>query len=245
MLVLALVAALVPTSFRPAAAAPIFPTVTTAFTTNTAPVVGSGYKIVGQVFLVLGDGENGAAALPNVDVALERRVGDTDPWTVVAQATTAETVWDDPDTKDVVEKLVMYTFTRVADRTASYRVRFLGTSDGSDAIAVSASDDGEGDPLLVGVQRKMPIALKQPKPSAIYMAGSVKPLYARQRVVVMRKTCENCAWQVFARPLTNAKGAYRVRLSAPRRGAHFFQATARASQGFVKSYSQLAKIKSG
>ena len=138
----------------------------------------------------------------------------------------------------------MYTFNRVADRTASFRVRYAGTPD-SDAIAVSASDDGDENPVLVRVHRKMPIRLQKPRPSAIYMAGSVTPLYARQRVTVLRKTCKSCSWQHFAAPLTDSQGRYRVRLSAPRNGAHFFVARARASRGFAVSYSQQAKIQSG
>ncbi len=234
VLVLATGGALVPMTLQPASADPLFPTATTAIATNPTPVVGDGFKIVGQVFLLLGDSP---APLPNSPVVLERRVSDSDPWTTVAQTTTAETQWGD-------EKLVMYTFNRVADRTASYRVRFTGLSD-SDAIGVSASDDGDEDPLRIGVRRKMPISLKQPRPGAIYMAGSVTPGYAKQRVVVKRKTCQKCAWKVWARPITSSQGRYRVKLSAPRRGAHFFQARARASQGFSQSFSQIAKITSG
>ncbi len=235
-LVLALTAfgLLVPAATAPASAEPLFGSATTAVTTNPAPVVGESFQIVGQVFLLLGESP---APLPNSTVILERRVRDSDPWTAVAQTTTEETTWGD-------QQLVMYTFTRVADRTASYRVRFPGMND-SEAIAASASDDGDEDPVKISVQRKMPIALKQPRPGAIYMAGSVTPQYARQRVTVVRKTCQSCSWSTWARPRTDARGRYRVKLSAPGRGAHFFQARARASKGFARSSSQIAKIQSG
>ena len=234
MLVVATTVALLPTTLQPAAAEPMFASATTAIATNPDPVVGESFKIVGQVFLLLGESP---APLPNATVILERRDNDSDPWVPVAEATTAETQWGD-------EELVMFTFNRVAQRSESYRVRFAGMTD-SDAIASSASDDGDEDPVDIRVHRKMPIDLQQPRPSAIYMAGSVTPLYNSQRVVVRRKTCKSCAWRTFARPLTSSTGRYRVKLSAPRRGAHFFQARARASSGFAVSYSQQAKIQSG
>jgi hypothetical protein len=91
----------------------------------------------------------------------------------------------------------------------------------------------------------MPVRLTQPRPSRLYLAGSVKPLYAKQRVVVLRKTCLKCAWKPFARTRTNAKGRYRVRLSTPRKGSHYFIARARASKGFAVSYSPQARIRHG
>lgn len=238
--ILALVAPLAPVAVAPAAAdgaaaEPLFASATTGFTTNEAPVVGQPFQIVGQVFLLFGDSP---APLPNVTVVLERRRQAGHPWAEVATTTTKETTLPNG------EKHIMFTFNRVADRTESYRVRYDGDPE-SEAIGPSKSDDGDLDPAVVRVQRKMPIRLVQPKPSRIYMAGSVTPRYARQRVTVLRKTCAKCAWKSYARPLTDAKGRYRVRLSAPRRGAHFFVARARASQGFAQSRSQQARIQGG
>jgi hypothetical protein len=138
----------------------------------------------------------------------------------------------------------MFTFRRVADRTASYRVRYAGSTD-SDAIAGSLSDDGKADPVRVRVHRKMPIRLLQPKPSRIDLAGSVTPLYGHQRVVVLRKTCKKCTWRKFASPMTDGKGHYRVRLSVPRTGSHYFIARAAASKKLALSYSQPARIRAG
>ena len=235
VLAFALVLSFLPIGTQPAAAAePLFASATTSFTTNPDPVVGQRFRIVGQVFLLFGDTP---APLPNQTVILERRTAATDPWVAVGETTTVETTLPNG------EKHVMYTFRRVADRTASFRVRYPGNPD-SDAIAGSASDDGTAKPVRVRVHRRMPIRLLQPSPSRIDMAGSVTPLYARQRVVVLRKTCRSCAWSRFASPLTDSQGRYRVRLSAPRTGSHFFVARAAASKGLALSYSQKARIRS-
>jgi hypothetical protein len=233
VVVLALVASVLPAMTQPAAAEPLFASATTAYTTNPDPVVGQRFKIVGQVFLLFGDTP---APLPNQVVTLERRATSADPWTTAGQATTVETTLPNG------EKHVMYTFERVAKQTASYRVRYSGNAD-SDAIAGSLSDDGTANPVRVRVHRRMPIRLAQPKPSRIDLVGSVTPLYAHHRVVVLRKTCKTCKWVRFAAPLTDAQGRYRVRLSSPRRGSHLFVARSAASQGFALSYSQRARIR--
>jgi hypothetical protein len=233
VLVLVLVAPFAPTAVAPAAAAPLFASATTGYTTNPDPVVGERFQIVGQVFLLMGDTP---APLPNQTVTLQRRANATDPWVSVATATTSETTLPNG------EKHIMFTFNRVADRTASFRVTYAGNAD---SIGASASDDEELVPALVRVHRKMPIRLLQPSPSRIDMAGSVTPLYARQRVAVLRKTCRECAWAPFAKPLTDSQGRYRVRLSSPRSGSHYFVARARASRGFALSSSQQARIQAG
>ncbi|GAA1928986.1 hypothetical protein GCM10009815_24100 [Nocardioides marmoribigeumensis] len=233
VVVLALVASLLPAMAQPAAAEPLFASATTSYTSNPDPLAGQRFKIVGQVFLLFGDTP---APLPNQVVTLERRTTSTDPWTTVGQTTTMETTLPNG------EKHVMYVFNRVADRTASYRVRYSGNAD-SDAIAGSLSDDGTADPVRVRVHRRMPIRLAQPKPSRIDLVGSVAPRYGHQRVVVLRKTCKACRWVRFAAPLTDARGRYRVRLSSPRTGSHLFVARAAASKGFALSYSQRARIR--
>jgi hypothetical protein len=232
-LVLGLAATLVPAAAPPAAAEPLFASATTAYTTISSPVHGQRFKIVGQVFLLLGDSP---APLPNQKVTLEQRLTGSTTWAAVATATTTETTMPNG------EKQIMYTFNRVAYRTVSFRVRYAGSPD-SEAIAGSASDDGALNPVPVRVRRQMPIRLLQPRPSRIFLSGTAKPLFARQRVVVLRKTCATCAWKVYARPLTNAKGSYRVRLNAPLRGSYYYVARARASQGFVLSPSQQARIR--
>lgn len=232
-LVLAMAAPLVPATTGPAAAAPIFASATTAYTTNSDPVYGQGFKIIGQVFLLLGDSPT---PLPNQQVTLEQRPTSSAEWSVAGTATTTETTLPNG------EKHIMYTFDRVADRTASFRVRYAGSSD-SEAIGGSISDDGAAVPVPVRVHRQMPIRLSQPQPSRIYMSGEARPLYARQRVTVLRKTCSTCAWRAYARPLTDASGRYRVRLYAPRRGSFYYLARTPASSGFVLSNSQQARIR--
>lgn len=237
VLVLAVAGPLLPGAVAPAAAeeTPLFATATTAFTTNADPVVGERFKIVGQVFLLLGDSP---APLPSQTVELERRAMGADSWEVVATATTKETTLPNGD------KHIMYTFKRVADRTAKFRVRFE-PDEGSEAIGGSVSDAGDLDPTLVRVHRRMPIRLLQPRPSRLFMAGTVTPLYARQRVAVLRKTCRTCDWAPYARPRTNRNGEYQVRLSAPQEGSHYFVARVPGSRGFAPSSSQQARIKAG
>ena len=235
VLVLTLGAPLVPAAAGPAAADPLFASATTAYATNSNVVYGQRFKIVGQVFLLLGDSP---APLPNQRVTLEQRLTSSAVWSVVAAATTTETTLPNG------EKHIMYTFNRVANRTASFRVRYAGSSD-SEAIGGSVSDDGAAVPVPVRVRRQMPIRLLQPRPSRIYMSGAARPLYARQRVVVLRKTCSTCAWRGYARPLTDAYGRYRVRLYAPRRGSFYYVARTPASRGFVLSASQQARIRAG
>lgn len=232
-LVLALAAPLVPAVTTPAAADPIFASATTAYTTTSDPVFDQRFKIVGQVFLLLGDSPT---PMPNQQVSLEQRPNSTAEWSVVATATTTETTLANG------EKHIMYTFDRVAYRTASFRVRYAGSSDAG-AIGGSVSDDGAAVPVPVRVHRQMPIRLSQPQPSRIYMSGEARPLYARQRVTVLRKTCSTCAWRAYARPLTDASGHYRVRLYAPRRGSFYYLARTPASSGFVSSDSQQARIR--
>ncbi len=232
-LVLALAAPLVPAVTGPAAAAPIFASATTAYTTASDPVYDQRFKIVGQVFLLLGDSPT---PMPNQRVTLEQRASSSAAWSVVAEATTTETTLPNG------EKHIMYTFDRVAYRTASFRVRYAGSSD-SEAIGGSVSDDGAAVPVPVRVHRQMPIRLSQPRPSEIYMSGTARPLYARQRVAVLRKTCSTCAWRAYARPLTDANGRYRVRLYAPRSGSYYYLARTPASNGFALSDSQQARIR--
>ncbi len=242
VLAVGLVGALVPAVSVPAGAEeqPANPfaitTTTTAFTTNADPVVGKGFRIVGQVFLMI-SGLSEPIAFPDRTVIIERRVRATDPWVRVGTAKTGE------QTLANGQKHVMFSFNRVADRSASFRARFEGMSGvpGSG----SASDDGTLVPALVRVHRHMPIRLVQPRPGRLYMAGSVRPLFSKQRVAVLRKTCLKCAWKPFARPKTDAKGRYRVRLSTPRRGSHYFLARARASKGLAVSYSKQARIRLG
>ena len=231
VLVLALVASLLPSLSQPASAQPMFASATTAFTTNPDPVHGQRFDIVGQVFLLVGDP---ATPFPNQTVTLERRTSTSAPWSPVGQATTVETTLSNG------EKHYMFTFHRVADRTASFRVRYAGSGE---AIGGSLSDDGTAKPVLVRVHRKMPIRLLQPKPSRIDLAGSVTPLFARHRVTVLRKTCAACAWRSFATPLTDSRGRYRVRLSVPRKGSHYFRARTPATNGFSQSYSPQARIR--
>lgn len=233
-LVLALAAPLVPAVTGPAAAAdPIFASATTAYTTTSDPVYDQRFKIVGQVFLLLGDSPT---PMPNQRVTLEQRPTSTAEWTTVAEATTTETTLPNG------EKHIMYTFDRVAYRTASFRVRYAGSSD-SEAIGGSVSDDGDAVPVPVRVHRQMPIRLSQPQPSRIYLSGTARPLYARQQVTVLRKTCSSCAWKAYARPLTDAYGRYRVRLYAPRSGSYYYLARTPASKGFALSSSQQARIR--
>ncbi|KQT93535.1 hypothetical protein ASG49_00525 [Marmoricola sp. Leaf446] len=232
-LALALAAPLVPAASAPAAADPIFASATTAYTTSSDPVHGQRFKIVGQVFLLLGESP---APLPNQQVTLEQQPTSGAAWTAVATATTTETTMANG------EKHIVYTFDRVASRTSSFRVRYAGSAD-SQAIGSSVSDDGAAVPVLVRVHRQMPIRLTQPRPSRIFMSGEARPLYARQRVDVLRKTCPTCAWKVYARPLTDGYGRYRVRLYAPRSGSYYFVARTPASQGFALSTSQQARIR--
>lgn len=210
-----------------------FPTVTTAFSTNPDPIVGRRFQIVGQVFLVIGDSP---IPYPDRTVILERRVRSADPWVRVATAKTVQRTLPNG------EKHVMFTFNLVASRTMTYRARYQSDST---AIGSSASTDNKRAPVLVRVHRKMPIRLVQPKRSRLYLVGTVAPKFGRQRVVVLRKTCVKCAWKRFARPKTNAKGRYRVRLSTPRRGSHYFIVRAKASKGFAVSYSRQARVRRG
>jgi hypothetical protein len=242
LVILALVASLVAplgsspaASAAPVAAVPMFGSVTTAFTTNRDPLASQRFKIVGQVFLVLGDSP---VPLPNAAVTVQRRDTPTGPWVPVASATTAEATLPNG------EKHIMYSVVLTARRTAWYRAVYAGSPD-SEAIGPSASDDGAAVPVLVRVHRNMPIRLQQPRPGRIFLAGVVRPEYARQRVVVLRKACGTCAWRTFARPLTDGSGRYRTQLSIPRRRSHFFIVRARASRGFALSYSQRVRIRAG
>lgn len=235
VLVLALAAPLVPAASAPAAADPLFASATTAYTTNADPVYGQRFKIIGQVFLLLGDTP---APLPNQRVVLEQRLTTSTRWAPVSATTTAETTLPNG------EKHIMFTFSRVAYRSVYLRVRFAGSAD-SEAIGGSVSDDGAAAPVLVRVHRQMPIRLQQPRRARIFLAGTARPLYARQRVVVLRRTCATCAWRVYARPLTDAYGRYRVRLYAPRRGSFYYIARTPSSRGFALSASAQARIRAG
>ena len=229
VLALAVAGVLIPgAAVRPAVAAPLFTTATTAYTTNADPVVGKSFAIVGQVFLVLGDSP---APLPNRTVILERRSTSTQPWGVIARTTTVQRTLANG------EKHIMYTFNRTAYRSAYYRVRYDA---GDDAAAIGGSVSKT---VSVRVHRQMPIRLSQPQPGRIYMTGSVRPLFAWQRVTINRKKCAKCAWSLFARPMTDRYGRFKVRLSIPRSGSHYFIAKSPATKGFAVTYSQKAQIR--
>lgn len=234
VLVLALGTPLVPAATAPAAAAePLFTSATTAFTSNANPVYGQRFKIVGQVFLLFGDTP---APLPDQRVVLEQRLTTSTQWTTVAATTTSETTLPNG------EKHIMFTFNRVAYRSVHLRVRYAGSAD-SAAIGGSLSDDGTRTPVLVRVHRQMPIRLLQPRPSRIFLAGTARPFHARQRVVVLRRSCTTCTWRVYARPLTDAYGRYQVRVYPPRRGSYYYVVRSPASRGFVLSSSAQARIR--
>ena len=216
--------------------AALFGSVTTAYTSNAEPIHGQQFKIVGQVFLVLGDSPT---PMPNQTVTLERGDSPSGPWAAVATAETAEATLPNG------EKHIMYSFDVTARRTAWFRVRYDGMPD-SEAIAPSRSDDGDATPIRVRVHRQMPIRLAQPRAGGVFLVGIARPDYAYQRVAVLRSRCpKKCAWRPYATRLTDARGRYRVELTVPRGRTRFFVARSRASSGFAVSYSQPAKITAG
>lgn len=75
----------------------------------------------------------------------------------------------------------------------------------------------------------------------LILHGNVSPDYARQSVDIQKRKCAKCAWKPFDKVTTTAKGNYRVRIYAPRKGAWFWRAKVRASGGYGTSYSGVWK----
>jgi hypothetical protein len=66
--------------------------------------------------------------------------------------------------------------------------------------------------------------------------------WAHHRVLVQQKRCRGCAWHVYARPLTNSAGSYRLRVATSRKGLHY-RVTVKASTQFLKTRSPVLQAR--
>ncbi|HSE70118.1 MAG TPA: hypothetical protein VLA97_05105 [Nocardioidaceae bacterium] len=169
--------------------------------------------IAGQAVYTDTDGQT--YAVPGGTAVLERQFAGTRTWKRIA-------------TDDYTSS---FYFTVTARQNATYRVRYLGTTDGlGNAYSASANSrilKVARDLNDRGVKRSGKLLLK----------GRVAPAYARQVVYVDRKTCERCAWRSYSRVRTTSRSTFSARVQAPRSGAWYYRARITSSKKFITSYS--------
>lgn len=73
----------------------------------------------------------------------------------------------------------------------------------------------------------------------VYLKGKVAPGFKRKRVIVQRKTSKKGKFKKWAKPRTNKKGKFNVRLGAPKKGYWYFRLVVpKTNKKFVKTVSK-------
>ena len=210
-----------------AAAADGIPTRTVVTSTNFHPYYGQSYTIRGQVQLATAD-EDGKVTytpFPKQEVKLQlctsRCFTNTPTWKHLAKTTS------DDETG-------VFRFRRTAWRTHVYRVVF----DASKYLGIIGSSAGA---ILIRAHRHVPVRLTQPRPGHFAMSGRAYPFYGGQRIYLMRKSCNTCAFKTVRSQVTGPKGGYRFAFGTPSKTS-LYVVRARSSKGLAVSYSKIAKI---
>lgn len=105
-----------------------------------------------------------------------------------------------------------FTFTPRSNGTATYQLRYADQNGVRRALA-SKKVKGTRHP-------HMKVYVKRGK---VYMKANIDPGFKRKRVIIQRKASKKAKFKRWARPRTNKKGAFKVRLPAPHRGYWYYR----------------------
>lgn len=89
-------------------------------------------------------------------------------------------------------------------------------------------------------KRKVSSKIIETKRNRLIFKGNVSPGHARKPVFIQKRNClkRSCDWHKFNKVITNKRGGFSSRVTAPRKGYDYWRAKVRAHGGYGTSYSE-------